>query len=523
MIKCKICSAEFKNIISWKHLKKHNITTKEYKEKYGELVSQEFRDLKSKQSSGNNNPNYGRKHTDEVKRKISKANKGNIPHNLSKGMSSEQKELLSKKAMERNKQWKETNSHPNTGRKHSEETIKKIRQKRKDQIITTDAVQKAIQTKKDRGYDLACFRGKRHTEKTKEKISLSSKKTALKKQQDKINELKNLLPNYNLELIERDSKYTSLRCTVCQGITTKSSQYLSKSKFKHDFCQHCYPPASTSNQEKEVREFLSQYYNIKTNVRNIIAPLEIDIFIEEKQLAFEYNGLYWHSSEFKDKDYHLNKTKKCAEKNIQLIHIFEDEWVNKQEIVKSRLLGLLGETPNKIFARKCVIKEIDSKIANQFLKENHLQGSGRSNVSLGLYYNNQLVSVMTFLKGDISKRISGWELNRFCSKLYTNIPGGATRLFKYFLNNYNPDTITSFADSRWSKKDAVYSRLGFEFEHNTVPNYWYFSSKDTTRHHRYKFKTTKDLTEKQQVEKYKLMSIYDCGSSKWVWRRKKAE
>ena len=84
-----------------------------------------------------------------------------------------------------------------------------------------------------------------------------------------------------------------------------------------------------------------------TNNRNVISPNEIDIFLSYYKLAIEYDGLYWHSSSVVGENYNHNKTLKCLEKGIKLIHIFEDEWKLKTNIVKSILTHRLGKTKNK--------------------------------------------------------------------------------------------------------------------------------------------------------------------------------
>lgn len=233
------------------------------------------------------------------------------------------------------------------------------------------------------------------------------------------------------------------------------------------------------------------------------------------------NGLYWHSELFKHSSYHLEKTNLAREKGIKLIHIFEDEWINCQEIVKSRLLSAINMCNRKIYARSCIIKEINSKTANEFLNKNHIQGSGRSNIRLGLFYNEELVSVMTFLKGDISKNIRDWELNRFCSKIYTSVTGAASKLFNYFVKTYHPTQIISFSDKRWSNDKTVYEKLNFAHVHDSPPNYWYFHQNTTKRHHRYSLRKTKNslISEKELRKSQNYLRIYDCGSSKWLWKK----
>jgi hypothetical protein len=109
--------------------------------------------------------------------------------------------------------------------------------------------------------------------------------------------------------------------------------------------------------------------------------------------------------------------------------------MNKQEIVKSIILSKLGIFKERIYARKCIVKEIDNKSKNDFLNKNHIQGQDISKYKLGLFYNDELVSVMTFGQRNITGK-SSFELIRFCSKLNTQIIGGASKLFQYFIKNY---------------------------------------------------------------------------------------
>ena len=181
-------------------------------------------------------------------------------------------------------------------------------------------------------------------------------------------------------------------------------------------------------------------------------------------------GLLWHSDKFKqDKNYHLNKTIECESKGYRLIHIFEDEWVNKQEIIKSKLLSIFNKNQNKIYARKCIVKEIDIKIKNEFLNRTHIQGEDRSNIKLGLFHQNELVAVMTFCKSRFNKNFE-WELSRYSSSKH--VIGGASKLLKYFERIYKPSSIITYADRRFSQ-GKLYFTLGFTFDHFSSPNYFY--------------------------------------------------
>ena len=147
----------------------------------------------------------------------------------------------------------------------------------------------------------------------------------------------------------------------------------------HDHLQGCGCPKcglKLSKAEDEIIEYIERF-NIKVEKRNktLISPYELDIYLPDKHIAIEYNGLIWHSEKFgRDKNYHVNKTKQCNDKGVRLIHIFEDEWLEKPLIVKSMLSNLLGVTSKKLFARKCIVKEVESKIANNFMENNNIQG-----------------------------------------------------------------------------------------------------------------------------------------------------
>ena len=289
-------------------------------------------------------------------------------------------------------------------------------------------------------------------------------------------------------------------------------------------CPNC--SNSISNDEKDVSFFIESLgIQIEENNRTILNGKELDIYIPLHNLAIEYNGLYWHSEEYISSDYHLNKTIECEKKGIQLIHIFEDEWLYKQDIVKSRLSNILGLTPNKIYGRKTQIREVSSKDAKLFLTNNHIQGNVNSSIKLGLYYNDELVSLMTFGKGRVMMGgdSNQYELLRFCNKLNTTVIGGADKLLKHFITKHNPKEIISYADRRWSQ-GGLYEKLSFDFVHDSKPNYFYIINKKRE----YRFKYRKDVLIKEGFDSTKtehqimldrgISRIYDCGNKKYIFK-----
>lgn len=289
------------------------------------------------------------------------------------------------------------------------------------------------------------------------------------------------------------------------------------------YCPYCLP--RISGEEMLLRDFLEEnninFISNYKDFKKIDKNIEFDIYIPSCKLAIEYHGLYWHSERFKDKEYHLNKLK-CAELNeIQLIQIFSDEWMEKSTICKSRILNLLKLSSNKIYARKCQIKEIDKNEATRFLTLNHIQGSTGSSFYIALIYKDEIVSLMTFGKyrkslGKVAVE-NEFEMVRFCNKINCSVVGAASKLLKFFIKKYHPKKIISYADKRWSSGN-LYLKLGFTYVKDTVPNYFYTIG--NKRYYRFQFRKSeliksghdKDKSEREIMKENNIDRIYDCGS-----------
>ena len=286
--------------------------------------------------------------------------------------------------------------------------------------------------------------------------------------------------------------------------------------------------------ENEINEYIEGLgYVTNKKDRSILGNKEIDILVPSAKLGIEYDGLYWHSDEFRNKNYHINKTEECIAANIRLIHIFEDEWSDKKEIIKSMLSNILGKTHKKIYARNCEIKEVQQKEKIDFLNANHIQDNVSSKINYGLYYNDELVSLMCFGKprinlGSKNTKDDEYELLRFCNKLYTTVIGGASKLFKYFIKTYNPSLITSYCDRRWSI-GSMYEILGFTLSHKSQPNYYYIQGNN--RKNRFKFRKSElikegfdsNKSESEIMKERGIHRIYDCGTLVFKWRKAKNE
>lgn len=278
----------------------------------------------------------------------------------------------------------------------------------------------------------------------------------------------------------------------------------------------------TSKAEKEIFEFIQQNYkgDIQQSNRSILKGQELDIYLPEFKFAIEHNGLYYHyyrpeentSASKKDSSYHLNKTLQCLNKDIVLFQFYSDEWINKKDIVKSMICNKLNIN-NKIYARKCKIQEISTHEKNIFLDNNHLQGKDKSKVKLGLFYENELVSVMTFTKSRFNAKYE-WELSRFSSKLNHSIVGGFSKMLKYF-RSYNSGSIISYADRRYSNGE-LYRKNNFNLIGINSPSYYYVDSNFNQRFHRMNFQkkyiNATSQTEYERMRELGYQKIYDCGT-----------
>ncbi len=292
---------------------------------------------------------------------------------------------------------------------------------------------------------------------------------------------------------------------------------------RKDLCPYCF---GNGEAQRELAKYIEGMgYVVSFNNRQILDPYEIDVFIPKLNIGIEYNGNYWHSSHNGDNrsypNYHILKTKFAKDLGVRLIHIFEDEWINKPQIVKSRLRAILNKTRYKIYARKCEVKEISSQTKAKFLNKYHIQGTCSSSINLGLFYRNMLIAVMTFGKRRFDKK-EGYELIRYCTVSNFTIIGGAGKLLKYFERNWNPSVIISYADLRWSTGN-LYKQLGFSLIKTSPPNYWYVhKSSLLNRESRIKYQKHKlsKILDKFDINKTELENmkdngydkLYDCGN-----------
>jgi len=328
----------------------------------------------------------------------------------------------------------------------------------------------------------------------------------------------------NLSYIKYENKYYHIQCLKCKNIFEIHYELLNQRYAKnYPICTNCNPIKKLySLAERDISQHIQNMgFNVIENYK--LNRKEIDIYLPDLNIGFEYNGLVWHSDKFKHKNHLLEKKEHFKKLNINIYNIWSDDWLYKKDIVLSRINNILGIS-NKIYARKCVLKSVNKKEERKFLNDNHIQGFVNSKFAYGLYYNNMLISIMTF--GKLRKNLGQknkeehFELLRFCNIKNVSVIGGASKLLKHFTKEVSYKNIISYADLCWSNGN-LYKQLGFNLISITKPNYFYF--KLDKRLNRFKFR--KDVlikegydptkTEKQIMQERGYYRVYDCGSQKW--------
>lgn len=302
-----------------------------------------------------------------------------------------------------------------------------------------------------------------------------------------------------------------------------------------------------STMERDIENFIHQVddsIEIIKHSRSIISPYELDLYLPQYKLGIECNPTYTHNStlpsyqnsEPLDKLYHKMKTDLANKNGIFLFHIFGYEWTNKQDVIKSMLRHLLGKDTNKYYGRNLQVVELSSSESNQFFNVNHRQGYAQSSIRLGLKTaNGEIVSAMTFSKMRNSigynKSVTSetYELTRFCNKLNIAVIGGASKLFNYFLKNYNFDTVVSFSDKAHTKGN-LYTTLGFKFVSISEPGYVWVNSQNDSYYHRVTCQKQnlpnlfhepdldiENQTEAQIMASHGYVQVFDSGVIRWEY------
>jgi len=332
--------------------------------------------------------------------------------------------------------------------------------------------------------------------------------------------------------------FTFLGLTVKQGSNRQRAFVEARCQNEHEFSQrwdlflaghHCQVCAfsQVNRGEAGIAEFLESLgVPFQSRNRQVLGGKELDFYIPDKGIAIEYCGVYWHSTSVQidrvgktmaqAKMAHKAKHDQCSQLGIRLITIFEQEWLAKPGIVRSRLRVALSAPEVVIQARKCLVELCSPSEARQFMEDNHLQGSTGSSIRYKLVHAEKTIAVLTL--GSPTRKhtahVGTLELKRLAFKTGTKIIGGASRLFKAAVSNLGADAkVLSYCDLRYGTGE-VYKALGFTMVSVSAPSPHHYENLGRLGYAKISHQS---LAKTKNYEDY--LTLYDCGHQKWIWSR----
>lgn len=277
-----------------------------------------------------------------------------------------------------------------------------------------------------------------------------------------------------------------------------------------------------------------------------------DVLIPSKNLAIEFNGLYWHSELFiKDKHYHANKSALAEQAGVQLIHVWEDDWNLRRDIVIRMIAHKLHATHNlsavlptettdsrvatTAFARTLTLSVVSGSRAAAFLNSNHIQGAVSATKHFALCDNNDDIRALLSVRSPknnarMYRKKGTWEIQRYAT--LGNVPGGFTRLLKFAEHTLNEHSTVLKQWISFSAADvsdgSLYRTAGFTAEQQLAPDYryvggatgWRRTPKESFQRKRFRddpaLLWNESWTEHEAALNNELYRIYDAGKTRWV-------
>lgn len=302
-----------------------------------------------------------------------------------------------------------------------------------------------------------------------------------------------------------------MRCSAC-GWFEKTTLVFAR----NDRCPKCAPEGSKL--QHDIADWIESFSKLKVgrNIKGLIGRRELDIYVPARGIAIEINGLYWHNElSGKDAKYHQEKTAACNLLGIGLMHIFEDEWYQKNDIIKSMIANRLNLNIEKIHARKCKVVELTKQERQNFFNTNHIEGDTVAIKAFGLTFNDELVSAISLRKPFHKTHKDKVEIARSCSKLNINVVGGVSRLIKKIVAWAQTDDykkIITYADTRLGTGKS-YELAGFQLVNTTAPRFWWTDSHKRYNRFRFKADNSREMTEAQVAEEAGVVKIWGCSNN----------
>jgi len=311
----------------------------------------------------------------------------------------------------------------------------------------------------------------------------------------------------------RQKQYLVVRCNFCKIEQQKTLQAFERGSR----CLVC-NPVSKSNHELEIFSYVRNLCSDTiSGDRSIISPKELDVYVPSKQLAIEYNGLYWHSDGNRDENFdkknHIKKLDFATSKNIKLLQFFTDEWRDKEEICKSIISHKLGTTKQKIHARKCKLIELSSQQQQNFFNISHISGSVPCRKAFGLLYNEKIIGALSLRTPRQKQKYQNlFEIARYATSPHTHIHGGLSKLITHAIKwckTQNALGIMTYVDKRFGDGKG-YKCCKFQYIGSTVVDFWY--TDNIIRYDRFKYRAQHQTSEKLFALNANVSRIYGCGS-----------
>jgi hypothetical protein len=309
-----------------------------------------------------------------------------------------------------------------------------------------------------------------------------------------------------------------LKCLTCQNVVLKTLYMLETTPI----CFFCHP--KESRQQLEIFDIVKSVCpDAILSDRSAIAPLELDIFVPSKNIAIEFNGLYWHSEIFKDKLYHEKKMQACRQAGIKLLSIYEDEWRDKRDLIISMIEHRLCGSSSKFDARKLKIVSVDSKRRKDFFETNHLEGDALAQHAFGLETDKGELLACVSLRRAFHKRWANWyELGRSSCKIGYNVRGWLGRLTAaaYVRCQNDGKRLMTYVDGRVGAGDA-YIKAGWKLlKSSTGPRFWWTDFENRFNRFKYRADKANGKVQSQVAEEAGVVPIYGCSNSIFVYEGK---
>lgn len=278
-----------------------------------------------------------------------------------------------------------------------------------------------------------------------------------------------------------------------------------------------------SEPELEIRDFIALLglRVVVKFIRGDARSFELDIYCEEKKIAIEYNGCYWHSEENRQMypQYHLEKLEACLKREINLVQVFEHEWRDRRPQVESFLRSLLGKNRLKVGARQTVVRPVTYQESREFLNRYHISGSAYGDLYLGVFFRDEMIAVAVF--GSHHRNYEDKVLRRWGVKTDWNISGAISKVAREAMRRLDVNHLITWCDRRWSQ-GIGFVAAGWKVDRTLKPDYFYwngsgkyFVSKQSRR--KRAVNTPDNITEHEHAKADGLYRIYDCGKIRLIY------